>query len=191
MDPNSNYLDLPSPFNLPRPSAHWLRVLHHFDPDLVIFPSQKQPGVYRLMRRARNSGGLTSRLFRKLTSLVHPDTKIAFEQRLVSVTTVPLEAVRAPAEKLCAQLRLRDTWRFGGPSSDASALALERMEAEEAAKQNAAWRAETRVRHRAARNSFLYRSGARVSLVNAWRDGPAAQSPSTPAASAAPVSTLE
>lgn len=184
-----NYLDIPSPFALPKPKDHWLRTLAAFDADLVIFPSQKQP-LYRLARRAKRSGGITERIFRKVGSMLHPDTKIMFDNRLVAVTTIPRGAVEAPCEILCQQLIPRDTWRFG-PGDDAGARSLERMEHEEAERQNRAWKEETRARHRAARISFLYRTGARVSLISPLRPPAGGAAPGTPAASAASVSPQE
>lgn len=184
-----NYLDVTSPFALPKPSDAWLRTLAAFDVDLVIFPSQKQ-ALYRLARRAKRSGGITERVFRKIGSMLHPDTKIMFDHHLVAVTTIPREAIAAPCEIICQQLIPRDTWRHGQGPDDA-ALALERMERDEAARQNATWKDESRQRHKAARIGFLYRTGARVSLISPFRPSAGGTSPGTPAASAAPVSPKE
>jgi hypothetical protein len=178
--------DVASPFHLVTPPYGWLEELKAWDAELVIFPSQTQP-VYRLMRRAHHSGGLTEQIFK--TFKVHPDTMIAIRHRLVAVTTIPKDAVRAGAARIVAQLRARDQWQFR--DGDAVEDHMEAQEATAAARRDQTWKDDNRARHRAARVGYLHRTGARVSLIAPRRPATAISSSPTPAVPSGPVSASE
>ena len=157
-----------SPFNLLRPKAWWVKILRDYDPDLRIFPSQKKP-VYRVMRLARQSGGMNLARFRHVLKDLHPDTRIALEHHLVAVMTFGPDVFNRHPMHIVNALRRRDTWRFS--DADAAADALDRMEADEQAQTRAAWRDEGRQRRKAMAIAYKYRTGARVSLVSPRRGG--------------------
>lgn len=164
------YLDLPSPFSLRRPDPSWCATIAAYDPELVIYPSQKD-FVYRLARKAKHSGGFNRDTFAKLPNL-HPDTQVCLEHGLVAVTTIPVKAIDAPAANIVDQLYGRDLWRQGG--ADAVADRLDEGDAEREAAVDRKNEDELRVRARAMRNGYLYRTGARVSLVSPRRQAAAA-----------------
>lgn len=161
--------DIPSPFNLPRPRRWWAQVLADFDPDLRIFPSQKQP-VYRVMRLARLSGGLNLDRFRHLLHALNPDTRIALERHLVPVMTFGPDVFNRHPSLIVAALRRRDTWALapGGDANDrgdAAADALDQMEADAQAAIDRRIKDENRQRQKAMALAYRYRTGSRVSLV--------------------------
>jgi hypothetical protein len=165
-----------SPFNLPEPSDEWLREIELYDPDLRIFPSQKHP-VYRLMRVARHSGLLTSKIFGKMDTLTN-DLRIAIANGLVSVTTIPMGAIHAPAVLIVGQLRRRDLWANGG--ADAVADQLDKQDADRERAIDDGRRADLRDRARAMRIGYLRRTGARVSLLRGLADpGGGSEHPAT------------
>ncbi len=161
----------PNPFGLPTPPAHWLKPIEDYDAELRIYPSCTKP-VYRLSRVARRSGGILRRTVGKLAANIpgiHPDTKVAFDYGLQPVTTIPKDAVSAPAENIVMQLSRRDQWLHGKGTDDEAAQRVAKMlddrdaaHEESLHKQN---RDELYRRSEAARISLLYRIGARVSLV--------------------------
>lgn len=181
---------LPSPFHLPKPDAAWCAAVEAYDPDLRLFPSQKDP-CYRLMRVARSSGGMSPKIFEDRMEMLHPDTVIAIQHRLVAVVTVPREATHATTG-MVQWLMDHDLRAHGG--ADRVVDRLERHEAALEAKTDRDIRDEGRQRHLASRIGYQYRTGARVSLVRPTRPQSAAtESPFTPPATRtpgiAPVST--
>jgi hypothetical protein len=179
----SIYLRLVSPFRLPDPDSAWLQPIADYDPDLRIYPSQKDY-VYRLARVAHHSGGMNRALFRRLPNM-NPDTVVCLDRGLVPVTTIPAGAIYAPPEKIVEQLYWRDLWAHGG--AEAVADRLEVQEVAREMKRDADHQDEGRARFRAMRRSYLYRTGGRVSLVNPRRpERPALVSPSTPGDAVAP-----
>jgi hypothetical protein len=177
------YLPLASPFGLQAPSLAWQRAVAEYDPDLRIFPSQKRK-TYRVGRVARQSGGLKRSLFKNSDGL-HPDTRIALELGLVLLGwDLPPTILRAPAQHLVDVLRRRDQWRFS--SGDAVADHIDRQEADDAAAKKRKWKDDNKPRHRAAKVSLQYRTGARISLFSPVRRSHAsAVSPSSVATDAA------
>lgn len=173
---------VPNRFSLAVPSAAWLQPIADYDPDLRIFPSQTQP-CYRLMRVARYSGGMSAKTFLHIPG-IHPDTKVALEQRLVAVTTIPPMALQAPPENIVRQLQGRDQWAIGGGQDGTAADRVADRLDQRDAQNTAALRQEVRDDglpiHQAARISLLYRTGARVSLVRppTWARPAADTSPS-------------
>ncbi|HUU46378.1 MAG TPA: hypothetical protein VM118_11665 [Acidobacteriota bacterium] len=162
------YLDLPSPFGLPRPTRAWCDVIASFDPDLRIFPSQTH-SVYRLMRRAHQTpvGALVNRvraaIERGILTEVNPDTRIAIQHRLVAVSTLPKEITTVSPERIVASLQRRDQWGFR--DGDAVADALDQRDADEVSAIDRERNRQYRERRKAAGISLLYRTGARVSLI--------------------------
>jgi hypothetical protein len=145
-----NWIPVPNPFNLTAPPPEWLRLIHDYDPDLVVFPSRKER-VYRLARRARLSGGLPSDM-----PAHHPDTLIMKQHRLVAVSALPVALVSSPA--IIPQLRDRDLWRFGGPEK--AIEAIEAMEAAKEAKDEEKMQRRAGEYHREARKTWQYRTGS-------------------------------
>lgn len=146
----NNWIPVPNPFNLTAPPPEWLRLIHDYDRDLVVFPSRKER-VYRLARRARLSGGLPSDM-----PAHHPDTLIMKAHRLVAVSSLPVALVSSPA--IIPQLRDRDLWRFGGPEK-----AIEAVEAAERAKEErdeAFMQRRAGEYHKEARKTWQYRTGS-------------------------------
>ena len=167
----SIFLDTANRFALPTPTPGWLQPIADYDGELVLFASQEHP-VYRLCRRAHRSGGVTAAIFKRLPC-VKPDTLLMTEQHLVPVTTILKEAVGRPPSEIVAQLQRRDQWRAAGGSDEAAAdrLAdtLDAVDADQRAAVSAGVTAGTRERARAMRVGYLYRTGARVSLVRPTR----------------------
>lgn len=174
--------DIPSPFNLLRPKAWWVKVLADYDPDLRIFPSQKKP-VYRVMRLARFSGGLNYDRLRPVLKELHPDTQIALERHLLPVMTFGPDVFNRHPMHIVNVLRRRDTWRFAGSTPEergaAAADALDAWEADQEAIDRKKTQEEARERRRAFAIAFKYRTGARVSLVKPRRGGTPAPVAST------------
>lgn len=184
----SGYIDLPSPFGLAKPSAAWLSAVLAYDDQLVIFPSQQQ-AVYRLCRRRKHSVGLTAELFKTLPVPAHfvPDTQILVHYELVPLPwALQAGAVKADPALTIQTLARRDTWKvFRGPDGgNRYADHLDRTEVEDEARARADWKKEQGVRHRAARVGYLYRTGARISLVSPRRMSPPATATVSPPAAA-------
>lgn len=159
----SIFLDIHSPFDLPAPSEEWLRPIEHYDPDLRIFRSRKHP-VYCLARVAKHSAGLSAAFFAKIPNL-NPDTAVCLHYGLVAVPlTLHTLAIQSSPHDTVKKLMDRDVWKHGGWERVADILDQqdEKREADVAAKR----RDDLRVRARAMRTGFLYRTGARVSLVS-------------------------
>jgi hypothetical protein len=171
----SIFIDTPSPFDLPAPSEEWCRVLEQYDPDLRIFRSVKHP-VYRLARVAKNSAGLTAAFFDKIPNL-NPDTATCIRHGIVAVPlTLHTAAIQGAPQLIVDRLQRRDVWRHGGWERVADILDEQDRTREN---QVAAERQDSlRVRSRAMRTGFQYRTGARVSLVSPVR----ARVPDRPAA---------
>lgn len=173
-----------SPFGLPALSDEWCRPLEQYDPDLRIFPSQKMP-VYRVARVARNSGGLSAVFFGSIAGL-NPDTAVCIKNRLVAVpVTIHRAGAQSSPETIVKKLQDRDVWRHGGWEKVADILDAQDVKREENVA--AARQTELRARSRAMRTGFLYRTGARVSLVSplrnsAERTAPSAQGQALPEA---------
>lgn len=188
----NGYIDLVSPFGLPRPSKGWLDAVLKYDDQIVIFPSQQQ-AVFRICRRRKRSVGLTGDLFKKLpvpASFV-PDTQILVHYELVPLPwALQAQAVRADPALTIATLWKRDSWDvFGGPDGgDRHADHLDRAEVEQEQTDRANWKKEQRVRHRASRVAYQYRTGARISLVSPRRRTPA---PATATVSPPTAATTE
>jgi hypothetical protein len=176
--------DGPNRFSLPTPSRAWCQTIFNYDPELVIFRSQEKP-YYCLARRAKRSGGLTGRFFGKLP-FIKPDTKTLVLHGLVPVTVILKEAITQPAERIVEVLRRRDQWAAAGGNTEAHADRLvDSIEAQEAAARRQLEASVTqgvRDRARAMRSGYLYRTGARVSLVRPKAPTPSAVSnpPATP-----------
>ncbi len=169
----SIYLDLPSPFGLPKLSDEWLKPIEAYDPDLVIFPSQKHPH-YRLARKLKHGSIRNWDEYKKLPGVTQ-DIRIMLDRQLIALPfALPASIGRADPSHVVRTLFLRDQWRFGDGDKAADAL-----EAKEAAEQKAIddrYRDQMRQRKRAAGVAFLYRTGARVSLVSPRRAVPAPDS---------------
>lgn len=171
----------PNPFNLPTPSPGWLKPIAEYDSLLRIVPSQKHP-VYRLMRVARRTGKMLDAAFSKITDL-HVDTRLALQLGLVAVTTLPAAILTAPPEHVVQWLKDHDLEAHGG--ADRVADRLEQAESRRELIDEISTRSENGVRHRASRVSYLYRTGARVSLICPPRAHPAPSvSPLAPDSSA-------
>lgn len=163
----SIFLDVPSPFDLPAPSDEWCRAIEQYDPDLRIFRSLKHP-VYRLARVARNSAGLTAGFFEKIPNL-NPDTVFCIQKGLVAVPlTLHTAALAGSPHLIVDRLMRRDVWRHGGWETVADLLDKQ----DETRDQQVATERQDalRVRSRAMRTGFQYRTGARVSLVSPVRE---------------------
>lgn len=168
-----NYLDILTPFGLPKPDPGWLRILFEWDPELVVFPSMTQP-VYRLMRRAIHSGPVTYAALKHILTDAkgaHPDTKLAIEHHLVAVTTLPPGTIALSAVHLVEHLKARDLWQYtkGDPGSDAGADRLDELDKLEREATSKAFKDDLKDRRKAARISYGYRTGARLSLVSPRR----------------------
>jgi hypothetical protein len=153
------YLTAANPFQLPPPPAWFLKALAAYDPDLVIFPSHKDP-VFRLARRCRFSQGVKPGDVPGVEN--HPDTVFMCNRKLVPVTTIVPKSYWTL--KTIEELAARDIWRKGG----AKAIVGE-IEANEEAQRRALDRKmndELDARSSDAYKSFKYRAGERVSLAH-------------------------
>lgn len=177
--------NVPNRFSLKVPGEAWLKPIADYDSELRIYPSQTQP-CFRLARVATNSGGMSAKIFSDIPG-IHPDTKVALENRLVAVTTIPPMALDAPPDNIVRQLRARDQWAIGGgkgfDAGDTIADLLDRRDAANYEKLRAEIREEGRDLHRGSRISLLYRTGARVSLVRP----PTYRKAASPSGSPSPV----
>jgi hypothetical protein len=182
---DSIYLgDAPNPFNLPTPSAGWLKPIHEYDALLRILPSQTQP-VYRLMRVAKRTGAANAKLWSDKGVSMCADTIAAFQRKLVAITTLPAAVLSAPPEHVVQWLKDHDLSRHGGADA-----VCDRLEAGERAKEQKIdddTRDEGRQRHKAAYVGYQYRTGARVSLVRRIQRHVAAVFHKTPDSAAPPV----
>lgn len=187
----SIYIDVDSPFGLPKPTPGWLAVIAEFDPDLRIFPSKTHP-VYRLMRRAHNTP-MSATLERMQTAQnkgilkeLHPDTAIAIHYGLVSVSTLPKEAITVSPEQIVERLMRRDQWRF--KDGDAVADHLDKRDADHEKEIAREQKRDLRERRKAAGVSLLYRTGGRVSLVRPSRHIAGSDALGTPGGTEKPAS---
>ena len=165
----SIYLDLPSPFGLPKLSDTFCQPIAAYDPELVIFPSQKHP-FYRIGRKVRRSKRQWD-AYKKLPA-VTSDIRIFLDHGAIALPfALPAKISHGTPEHVIATLRARDMWVHGGPDGDGEKTAdqLEANERAEAEASQAAWNAEAKVRKRAMGISYLYATGARVSLVSPRR----------------------
>lgn len=184
----SIYLDLPSPFGLPALSDAWCAPIAAYDRDLVIFPSQKHPH-YRIARKVRHGSVRNWDVYKTLPG-VTDDIRIMLERQLVALPfALPPGIGKADPTVVVGTLYRRDGWRF----KDDEAVA-DRVEQQEAAEKKALddrWKREEWTRRKALRVSYLYRTGARVSLVSPRlsQPAPAASSTQTGPTSSADCST--
>lgn len=172
------YLDLPSPFGLAKLTELWCRPIALYDPDLVIFPSQKH-AHYRLARTCLHGSVRDVAQYKKLAGGLTDDLKIMLSRNLVAVPfALPPDIGKLDPMNVVRLLMRRDQWRYGGRDADGS-KAADALEAKEKAEQKAIddpYLDEMRRRKKAAGISYLYRTGARVSLVSPRRKEPAPES---------------
>lgn len=187
MEPIDIYIDAPSPFGLARPTKAWCETIAAFDPDLRIFPSQKHP-CFRLMRVARVEGPMNLQRFKRVMDQLHPDTQIALQHGLVAVFTMPAEIMKLDPLRVVEKLRRRDQWAFR--DGDAVADALDQRDVAAEKEIDDRRRADSHDRRRAMRISYLYRTGARVSLVPPRRQPAAAASAPTTGEPVPPVAAV-
>lgn len=176
--------DAPNPFNLRTPSAGWLAPIAAYDALLRVLPSQTHP-VYRLMRVASRTGAANERLWTDKGVTMCADTRVAFQRRLVAITTLPAAVLTAPPEHVVQWLRDHDLTLHGG--ADAVCDRLEAGEQAQDQRLDADTRDDGRQRHKAAYIGYQYRTGARVSLVRRIQRHVAAAFSSTPASTPPPV----
>jgi hypothetical protein len=148
-----------NPFKLGAPPAWFLQEMARFDADLVMFPSLKDP-VYRLARRARQSGGVQPADAPGVQN--HPDTIAMCNYKLVPVTTI------VPGGRwgthIFEKLAARDIWRLGGPNRVLTLI--EHQEAEKKIAEQKAQDNELEARGADAYASYKYRTGQRVSMAH-------------------------
>jgi hypothetical protein len=127
--------------SLPEPPAWALKKLFDFDHMLVLIPSRVVPigdkPRYLLTRRAQFSAGLGADTVMENR---HPDTWMCMQHSLIPIGPLEWKTKdqtwrEADVDGLIAELRSRDTWAVtGGPDGNADAL-VDRIEADEAAKE--------------------------------------------------------
>lgn len=183
-----NWIPVPNPFQLTAPPAWWLRLIHAYDDQLVVFPSRKER-VYRLARRARLSGGLPGDF-----PIHHPDTAVMKAHRLVSVAALPVALVSS--DTIIPQLRDRDIEAHGGWEAYLAQLEAHELAAE--GKADAQVADMGAVRHREARRTWQRRVGATVLMAKGQRHAPREAAPDylsqirvrPPVAAAGPATTF-
>jgi hypothetical protein len=155
----TNCLAIKSKFGLTPPPAWWLKLMHAYDDQLVIFPSQKDP-VFRLGRKSRLSAGIEPSDVPGVEN--HPDTVIMRNHGLVPVTTVVPGAIWDV--RVFNQLAERDTWRMGGATE--ANLKIEAVD--EAQKKNVETKQADELHERSvdAYAAYRYRTGSRVSMAH-------------------------
>jgi len=119
----TNWIDTENPFGLAKPPHWWLQQLSLFDPDLVLFPSRRDP-MYRLTRRVTRSYGLAC--VGKLDK--SPDTQLYVQLSVLPVISY-LPTIQWTMEQF-VHLDSCDIWKAGGAEK-----AADQIEAGEAADQ--------------------------------------------------------
>lgn len=155
-----NWIPVPNAFNLTAPPPWWLQLVYDYDRDLVIFPSRSER-VYRLARRARLSGGLTSDFPEH-----HPDTAIMKHHKLVAVSALPVRLVSNAA--IIPQLKDRDLWRF---TPEQLTEIFEQRDRDREAREDAHLRDLGAAYHREARRTWHARTGATAFMTRRQTHG--------------------
>lgn len=106
-----------NPYKLPKPSPWWLKLLHDYDPKLVVMPSVRDYG-YRLCRRDPGPG--RQGLGPLATLHGHPDTIQMAQHGLMPIATLTTWAVRS--DKVIRDLMARDLWAHGAKPTDANVI---------------------------------------------------------------------
>ncbi len=154
-----NFLRSGNPFDLADPPKWFLKAMHTFDPQLVLFASLKT-SVFRLARRCTHSPGVAPANVPGVHN--HPDTLFMWNHKLVPVTTVIPGAHWTM--KMFTELRARDQWAVGGANKVISLIADQEQRARE--KQAAQFDTDGQARGVDAYQSFKYRTGQRVSMAH-------------------------
>lgn len=153
-----NYLRVANPFHLTAPPAWWLQEMRLFDPQLVIFPSQKRM-TFILARRATRSRGESPHDVKGLSQ--NPDTLIMASNRLVRVCEILPGVIWD--QRVFQKLAAHDIERLGGAAETAN-----KIEARERTQQAAVQRAqEDEIHNRSVDAYRAYKSsiGERLSLA--------------------------
>lgn len=157
-----NYLDIDA--RMAVPPAYWLRRLHDFDPELVVFPSQQVPFAYVLARKARRTGGINAKMMEKGPGVFAPtpDTRFCVERRMLPVTLIYRHnAVSWSIDNIIAELKARDIWAVGGAAKAADLMDARDDKERQKIKDNI--RQDFWNRSGEAWRSYQARTGARVS----------------------------
>lgn len=154
-----NYIRVATKFGLEDPPKWWLKRLHVFDDQLVLFASQSDP-VFRLGRKSRLSRGIEPADVPGVAN--HPDTIVMRTHGLVPVTTVYPRAIWD--ETVFEHLAQRDTWRMGG--AEGTMQKLEELDQAAAAAIQKKQDDELHERSVDAFAAYRYRTGSRVSMAH-------------------------
>jgi hypothetical protein len=150
---------LANPFHLAEPPKAWLRKMALFDPQLVIFPSQKRP-LFVVARRCKHSRGIQPAEIHGVEK--HPDTVICANKGLVPVTVMIPGAIWD--DRVFKELAARDIERHGGADGMSR-----KLEAQDDAHEKAVHTQNNdqldAINHDAYR-AMKYRSGQRVSMAH-------------------------
>lgn len=153
-----NWLRVPNPFQLTPPPAWWLQEMRVFDPQLVVFPSQKRM-TFILARRATRSKGESPHDVKGLTQ--NPDTLIMASNRLVRVCEILPGVIWD--QRVFRKLAAHDIQRLGGASEVANQL--DAADSRRDAQIQRAQEDEIHARSTDAYRSFKTRIGERLSLA--------------------------
>lgn len=129
------------------PPEYFLQRIYDYDPLLVVFPSQRQPGAYVLARRREQTAGLTGKVVDMITQ---PDTKTCIAMGWIPVCTFFQTGISWDPTLIIGKLMARDIREQGGADKVA-----DRLEEEEDAA--------TAATRQATRDDLYNRSG------DAWR----------------------
>lgn len=155
-----NYLETGNPFGLSRPPAFFLQAMRTQDAHLALFPSMEDC-VYRLCRRV--TVGPPPAVAMALRPDKHPDTAFMGSHRLMGITAIVPFPRWGPM--LLDDITQMDMWRCKG-GSDGFCNALEKLEEEKAARQDALLIDEAGQRSNSAFEAMKLRQGSTVFLTN-------------------------
>lgn len=149
---------VPNPFQTVAPPAWWLKELALFDPQLVLFPSQKR-GTFVLGRRATHSAGEPLHDVKGLTQ--NPDTIVLRAHHLVRVCEIMPGVIWD--QRIFIKLAAHDIRRQGGPAEVANKL--DAMDVKKEQQIATAQEDELHNRSTDAYRSYKTRVGERLSLA--------------------------
>lgn len=117
-----NYIAYRNPFQMAQPPSWWLDGIYHFDPEIVIMPSQERIGVYWVTRRRRRSLGLTHEAISKEVQASLTDTAMFLTHHVEPAVDIVTPAGVWALDKVLGWLRAHDTWAVEGGPLDAAGV---------------------------------------------------------------------
>lgn len=121
-----NYIAYRNPFQMAQPPGWWLDGIYHFDPEIVIMPSQERIGVYWVTRRRQHSIGSIGLTHKAISNEVQAsltDTAMFLTHHVEPSVDIVTPAGVWALDKVLGWLREHDTWAIEGGPLTAAGLA--------------------------------------------------------------------